>query len=269
MSIFTVDHWTLIDVPEVTQLPQPLMLYAQTLPPRHGFPLHVHNWHQFIYATSGTLVVHVQEALYVITPEQGIWVPQGTWHTTGTLNGARFRSLCLAQVPQLLVPPAFAVYAMSPLLKALIIELDHCGRDPQQRCYQHKIHALIYEQLCRLKPQEFRLPWPRHPQLQRLCESLYANPSDTRSLGEWGQQLGACSRTLLRHFERETGLTMRAWRQKLRLFLALEWIDHHNKSITQLAMDLGYASPSAFTSMFKTHLGLTPGEWRKRQANRS
>ena len=68
------------------------------------------------------------------------------------------------------------------------------------------------------------LPWPRSPKLRILCEELYENPADVRSMRRWGMELGASSRTLARHLETETGLTIREWRRRLRLFKALEYL---------------------------------------------
>ena len=51
------DNWTLIDVPEIETLPKAVFLRSQNLAAREAFPPHTHRWNQFVYATSGTLVV--------------------------------------------------------------------------------------------------------------------------------------------------------------------------------------------------------------------
>ena len=63
--------------------------------------------------------------------------------------------------------------------------------------------------------------------------------------------------TLARLFRRETGLGFRAWRQQLRLLRALERIAS-GEAVTQLALELGYESPSAFIAMFRKSLGTSP-----------
>lgn len=259
--MFNFSGWNMIEVPDMAALPRPIFLRAQHLAPKSAFPLHTHNWNQFVYATSGSLVVSVEEALYVITPEQAIWIPTGIEHTTGALNGAEFRNLYVADIPQLNMPKTCTVYAASLLFKALILEIEHLENTTQDLAYWDKVEDLLFEQLRRLSKQDFHLPWASSHKLQIMCEAIYQNPSDPRTIQDWGQQLGASTRTLVRHFEKELGMTFRDWRYRLRLYLALEWLCT-TQPITAIALTLGYASASAFTYMFREAMGCTPSEWR-------
>jgi AraC-like DNA-binding protein/mannose-6-phosphate isomerase-like protein (cupin superfamily) len=255
--------WQQVAVPAREGLARPVMPRSQNLAPREIFPLHTHGWNQFVYATSGTLIVTVAGSWYVITPEQAIWVPTGVPHTTGAPKGAEFRNLYVDDVPGLAMPPACTVFAVTPLLRALIVELETATQGGEGADYLDKLDALIFAQLRRLPVQDFHLPWPRSPALQALCEALYANPADERSVEEWGRLLGASARTLARRFEKELGISLRDWRHRLRLFLALEWLCS-GRSVTDIALALGYASPSAFTFMFRQAMGCSPTEWRER-----
>ena len=257
------DNWTLIDVPEIETLPKAVLLRSQNLAAREAFPPHTHRWNQFVYATSGTLVVTVAGSWYVITPEQAIWVPTGVVHTTGALSGAAFRNLYVADVPGLGMPDQCTVYAVGGLLRALIVELERVSQQAEPDTYLAKLDDLIFEQLRRLPRQDFHLPWPQSPLLHRVCEALYANPSDARSIDDWGAQLGTSGRTLARRFEKEVGIGLREWRHRLRLFLALEWL-YAGRNVTDIALDLGYASTSAFTYMFRQEMGCPPSAWRTR-----
>lgn len=255
------DDWTTIDVPEIRTLPAAVFLRSENLAARAVFPLHSHDWNQFVYATSGTLVVKVAGSWYVITPEQAIWVPTGVQHTSGALNGAAFRNLYVADSPNLGMPGVCTVYSITGLMRALIIELEAAEGRAESPAYIDKLHELVIEQLRRLPVQDFHLPWPQSPQLSRLCEALYANPADSRSVDDWSRELGSSSRTLARRFEKEVGITLREWRYRLRLFLALEWLCA-GRNVTEIALDLGYASTSAFTFMFRQAMGCPPSEWR-------
>ncbi|HJV50817.1 MAG TPA: helix-turn-helix transcriptional regulator [Noviherbaspirillum sp.] len=255
--------WITIEVPEMEALPKAVFPRSQNLAAMEKFPPHSHRWNQFVYATSGTLVVTVADSWHVITPEQAIWVPTGVEHTTGTLDGAQFRNLYVADVPGLGMPAACTVFSVTPLLRALIIELENAGQRNEDEPYVDQLNALIFEQLRRLSALDFHLPWPRSPMLHTLCEALYANPADARSVDDWGRELGASARTLARHFEQEVGISLREWRYRLRLFLALEWLCSE-RSVTEIALELGYASTSAFTYMFRQEMGCTPSEWRAR-----
>lgn len=124
---------------------------------------------------------------------------------------------------------------------------------------------MLRAQLQRLPQLQRHLPWPHSPRLRQMCEALYAHPADPRSLHAWGQVLGMSARTLARHFAQETGTSLRQWRQQLRLLLALEWLSTP-RSVTSIAIDLGYAGTSAFSYMFHQATGCTPSQWRSRRA---
>lgn len=253
-------EWRPLTVPAMESLPRRVFLRSEVMPARHAFPPHCHRWNQFVYATVGTLVVTVEDSRYVITPEQAIWVPTGVMHTSGTLHGAEFRTLYVMDGPGLSLPPRCTVFAISALLRALILELVAIDGKGEDEGYVGRIDALILDQLHRLAVQDFHLPWPRSREVRRICEALYAAPDDPRGVEEWGAEVGASPRTLTRRFEREVGLSLRAWRHRLRLFRALEWLGS-GRSVTDVALELGYGSPSAFTYMFRREMGCSPTEW--------
>ena len=255
------DAWITIDVLDLAALPVPVFSRSQDLGGRQIFPLHTHRWNQLVYATAGTMTVHVAGARYVITPEQAIWVPTGVPHTTGALNGAAFRNLYIDDAPGLGMPGVCTVYAVTPLLRALIVELEAVGAHDGEQAYADKLRALVLAQLRRLRAQDFHLPWPASPMLCRICEALLEQPADPRGMEEWGRALGASARTLARRFEREVGMGLRAWRHRLRLFLALQWLCA-GRCVTGVALDLGYASPAAFSHMFRQAMGCTPSAWQ-------
>lgn len=258
------EDWLRVEVPELDSLPRAIYSRSQNLLARQVFPLHAHRWNQFVYATSGTLVVTVADTWYVITPEQAIWVPTGVEHTTGALNGAEFRNLYVADIPDLRMPSDCTVFSVTALLRALIVELESVSQRAGDDAYIDSLNAVIFEQLRRLPVQDFHLPWPRSPMLSRMCEALHASPADARSLRDWGLELGASARTLARRFEKEMGISLREWRYRLRLFLAVEWLCT-DRSVTEIALALGYGSTSAFTYMFRQAMGCSPTEWRARR----
>ena len=102
---------------------------------------------------------------------------------------------------------------------------------------------------------------PRRPcRLRPLCRSLEAHPERQTTLGDWSQRLGLSEKTLSRLFQRETGLSFRAWRQRLRLLGALAPLERGER-VTDVALACGYDSTSAFIAAFRQQFGCTPGEF--------
>ena len=102
---------------------------------------------------------------------------------------------------------------------------------------------------------------PSDPKLRALCQTLLDAPGDSRTLDEWAATLNASARTLARHFQSETGLSFGAWRQQARVLEAMGRLGN-GAPVTQVALDLGYDSVSAFSAMFRRAAGASPSDYR-------
>lgn len=250
--------WEIIEAPPGLPCPAPLTLRVESIPPRHHFPEHSHTWNQMVYAISGVLTVGVEGRSFVISPEQAVWLPTGLRHRVGSLLGAEFRSLWIANEAGRDLPESPTVFAVTPLLKALIIEATAIAGEQDRDGYSIRVTDLIFDQLRRARPLAGALPWPRAGSpLAVLCEALYANPADLRGPHEWGRHVGMSERTLARRFQTEMGMSLRSWRRRLRLFKAVEFLGG-GMGVTQTAMELGYSSTSAFIYAFRADMGCSP-----------
>lgn len=250
-------RWEPIEAPPGLAPPRPMTVRAQSIPARHYFPEHAHRWNQLVYAISGVLTVAVEGRSFVISPEQAVWLPTGLRHRVGSLLGAEFRSLWIADEAGRDLPESPTVFGVSPLLKALIVEAAEIEGEDRDG-YASRVTDLILDQLRRARPLPGALPWPcGGSSLTALCEALYANPADPRGPEAWGRELGMSERTLARRFEAELGMSLRSWRRRLRLFKAIELLGG-GLGVTQTAMELGYGSTSAFIFAFRTDMGCSP-----------
>lgn len=95
---------------------------------------------------------------------------------------------------------------------------------------------------------------------QTIMASCY---QDAPSLTELAQALYTSTFHLCRIFRQQTGYTIQQYLDQLRLRTALESVADNHLSLTQLAIDLGYASHSHFTHAFKRAFGITPSQLRQ------
>lgn len=258
-------RWEMIAAPPGLAPPRPLVVRVQSIPPRHCFPEHAHDWHQMAYAISGVLAVTVEGRSFAISPEQAVWLPAGQVHRVGSLPGAEFRSLWIAREAADL-PSSPAVFGVPPLLRALIVEAAALEGRADPDGYAGRVTGLILDQLRRAESLPGALPWPRGGPLASLCEALYADPADPRGPEAWGQRLGMSGRTLARRFEAELGMSLRSWRRRLRLFKAVELLGG-GLGVTQAALELGYGSASAFIYAFRTEMGCSPQAYMRGHAS--
>ena len=96
----------------------------------------------------------------------------------------------------------------------------------------------------------FQIPWPRDRRLQAICAAILDQPGLSRSIEDWGDEVGASARTLIRLFQSELGLNYRQWVQQLRLADAVCRLAL-GEPVARVAASLGYRSASAFSAMFR------------------
>jgi AraC-like DNA-binding protein len=257
--------WETIAAPPGLAPPRPMTVRAQSIPARHYFPEHAHRWNQVVYAISGVPTVAVEGRSFVISPEQAVWLPTGLRHRVGSLLGAEFRSLWIADEAGRGLPGSPTVFGVSPLLQALIVEAAEIEGQEDRDGYAGRVTGLILDQLRRARSLPGALPWPRGGSLARVCEALYADPADPRGPEAWGREFGMSGRTLARRFEAEVGMSLRSWRRRLRLFKAIELLGG-GLGVTRTAMELGYGSTSAFVYAFRTDMGCSPQAYMRGHA---
>src|SRR5262245_15060728 len=171
--------WEIIQAPPGTAAPKPMTVRAQSIPARHFFPEHMHRWNQMVYAISGVLTVAVEGQSFVISPEQAVWLPTGLRHRVGSLVGAEFRSLWIAEEAGRGLPASPTVFGVTPLLKALIAEATAIRGAEAHDGYASRVTDLILDQLRRAPALPGAVPWPRGgSSLTALCEALYADPAN-------------------------------------------------------------------------------------------
>lgn len=260
--------WTEIAVPGIETLETSVQLRAQNMARGELFALHDHPWHQLVHASAGTLTIRLEDAWHVVAPGQAAWLPRGIRHATGALSDAAFRSLYIAE-NAIEMPGTVQILRVSGLLRELIGALEQLpapGRDdPAQARYRLALQGCIVAHLPRLPPQDAALRWPDHPALRALCRALYDRPDDRRTASALARAHGMSERTLARRFRDDLDMPFGAWRQRMQLFRAYEWLGQ-GRPVTAIALDLGYATPSAFIHMFRSATGLSPSQWLRLRA---
>jgi transcriptional regulator GlxA family with amidase domain len=89
------------------------------------------------------------------------------------------------------------------------------------------------------------------------------------SLSDMAAQAGLGERTFLRRFQLATGLRPTEYCQQLRAAKARELLELTNRSVDQIAWEVGYQDPSAFRKVFNKMVGLSPTDYRRRFGRRS
>lgn len=218
---------------------------------------HTHIRGQLLYATEGLMRVASNNGIWFIPPTRGLWIPAGTVHDQLIVTSVQMRTLYIEASQAARLGDKVRVIEVSTLLRELILALVEEPIEYADNEKNRAIVSLILYQLEISKTIPLEIPWPADRRLLTVCRAILDAPEKAMSIEYWAAQVGASKRTLIRLFLRETGMTFRQWVQQVKLANALSRLEE-NVPIATLADELGYASPSAFSAMFKRVLGESP-----------
>ena len=221
---------------------------------------HRHNKHQLIYAVHGLMVVGCEQGRWVVPTTRAIWMPAGHRHHISCIGELHMRSLYIR--PELMrhMPSQPSAVGVHPLLRELIAAAMQVSAPYAEDSRDGHLMQLLLDELHSLPVLPLHLPEPRDLRLRRIARRLHTHPEDRATLQDWGQVVALDARSLQRLCHRELGMSFGQWRQQARLLRALELLANGDKVI-DVALALGYDSPSAFTRMFKRQFAQTPSQF--------
>ena len=252
------------------KLPTPVYMRAKDLPAYGEVVMHSHDWEQLIFALSGLLEVTSSKGQHLIPSGQAIWVPANHNHSIATVTGARLRSVHIQKGLISQCSQQIKVLKVDPLTRLLIARASQFFTLPEDACASSEVPELnqqqlrlldvLIDQICGLETQPLSLPLADDRLLLPILQALQQQPERKTTLVQWGKLLGASSKTIARRFEDKLGMNYSRWREQLILHRAIQGLSE-NRSVTEVALSLGYESLPAFIHMFKKQMGITPGKF--------
>ncbi|MYM66619.1 helix-turn-helix domain-containing protein [Pseudoduganella sp. FT55W] len=245
----------------------PRIVTAMARDELHGVSVapHHHERAQLLYATEGLMRVQTDAGVWILPPRRALWIPPGVVHHWTSLSKVTMRTIYVEANAAKAFGDNCRVIEVSALLRELILALlDEPIEYPLPGRGEH-LAMLILSELAAAETVPIAIPWPRDRRLVAVCTAIMADPGSSKNIEQWADEVGASARTLIRLFPKETGLHYRQWVQQVHLAEAFGRLAQGD-SVGAIATALGYASPSAFSAMFRRILGKTPqyylSEWR-------
>ncbi|BAT54215.1 two-component response regulator [Nostoc sp. NIES-3756] len=144
------------------------------------------------------------------------------------------------------------------ILKAIATRLEKQAR--LRYWYAAKSH-----ELSQTLAVESEFIFPSIPHLKEVFDYIEAHYHQGITLSDVASAVGYSSAYLTSRVSRETGDTVNGWILKRRMAAARPLLKNTNKSIEQIATELGYQNACHFSRQFRQYHGLPPKAWRKQQ----
>ncbi|KAF1024586.1 MAG: HTH-type transcriptional regulator NimR [Pseudomonas sp.] len=226
------------------------------------FAAHTHPRGQFAYASRGVISVSTDTGNWVVPPQRAIWVPPGVVHAMHMRGPVTLLNTYVrAHAAQRLgLPSQCEVLGVSALLRHL---LEHALTVPARYSAGGRdahLMGLLAHEIAQMPALALNAPLPGEPRLANACQRFLAEPSLAIGIDTMALHAGMSRRTFTRQFRQDTGISYLQWRQQACLLAAIVRLGA-GTVVTRVALDLGYSSPSAFTTVFKRVLGEVPSRY--------
>lgn len=223
---------------------------------------HYHLEGQLLFATRGVMLVETADRRWVIPPQRALWIPPLMIHSYRLLSRTELRAVYISST---LITEcknftgnngAHMINAV-PLVKELITGLFDDG---YYATTKRRMALLLLEIISEAPTVSAELPMPRDERLFRATRELMLSHRWEASLTDMADVANMSERSFSRLFLQDTGFSFRTWKQRARIYASLDLLAE-NIPVKQIAWQLGFSSPAAFSTAFHAVMGVTPGEY--------
>ena len=225
-------------------------------------PPHSHEWGHLNYAAHGSMHMDVPTGRLLCPPQHAVWIPPHVVHSCYLPHAIEYRALYLAPELCELLPTQAGCLRLTAIVKAIFADFALRDVHEPNSDADLRMARVVYDQLCAAPLEDSFLPAGQDAALVQVLHAMQADPSDHRSLADWAATVHMTERTLARHCQRELGMSLGEWRQRMRYLRAIDALEAGH-TVQAIAYDLGYSTPSAFIAMFQRQSGLPPEQFRR------
>jgi AraC-like DNA-binding protein len=161
-----------------------------------------------------------------------------------------------------------------PVVRPLMLSLQTALARPDQasplfvdhvtRAIAHHV-AITYGHMHRPRLRAGGLsPW----QQRRATDFIAGHLDGNVRIADLARHCGLSAGYFVSAFKRSTGVTPHRWLMQRRVDTAKGLLADGDLAVSQIALACGFANQSHFTRVFRTIIGLTPADWRRRSRSR-
>ena len=210
------------------------------------------------------MLVETSKSQWMVPPQRALWIPPAQPHAIRMLSRTDmhtvyFQPSLIRQAEGFAQQHRVHAIVASPLVKALVLGLFDARHSD---CTASLMARLLLQTLCETSTLATELPMPADERLRGAVMRLLAANDWNLSLQALASSAAMSERSFTRHFTLDTGLNLRAWKQRARIVASLDLLAQ-KQSVKQIAHAMQFTSPAAYVASFRELLGCTPSAFRQ------
>ncbi|WP_181592737.1 AraC family transcriptional regulator [Paenibacillus sp. YN15] len=273
-----------------------------TLPTRPARP-HSHDFVELVFVAEGHGEHLFSEQSYPISKGDVFVIPPGAEHDYRVRGAAPLEIFNVLFMPSFLAPLLESLAEVTPFLHFFYVEpffrkeLDFHAHLKlslaEEQAVRERLDRLVEEY--RTKPLGYRIAIKGllaellvylsrcyghsavtsgfHPDennaIRQLCGFLEAHYAQPIHLEQVCRMCGMSQTVFTARFKQLTGRTFTEYRNELRVRASLRLLRETAAKIVDVAQEVGVGDVSHFNRLFKSHMGMTPKEYRSRHRQQS
>ncbi len=211
------------------------------------------------------MTVESELACWLVPARRGVWIPADKVHQIRVHGRVFLQSIYMNRAPKSLSKSECQVVNVTSLLHELLVYVCSLGIVRNDTPENRSLIQFLQFQLRKLPTLPLVISLPREERARRLAERIISEPGSELSLGHLSKECSTSLRTMQRIFRDEVGIPLGRWTHQVRMLQAIRLLAG-GANVTQISLELGFESLSAFIQSFRHHFGETPGSYLRRMS---
>lgn len=255
-------------LPEIDKMPDSVFVMHETS--EKLIPFHTHTKGQLSYVEGGLAYITTANKTYIVPARHYFWIPQGMVHELRVgVFATVFRSLYYYSTDDA-EDEFYNTLGIYPASELLIQMINYTERWDERHVSKgdHNFEFLIAlkQMLPSLnkKSLPIMLPNTEHVLMNKIMKHLQDNLGKRLIIAEVSEHFAMSERTLSRLFQAQLRISFLQYVKTLRMITAIEMLVKTQKSVSQIAFEVGYSTVASFSDTFYDFTSSRPSDLRRR-----
>ncbi|SDL46921.1 AraC family transcriptional regulator [Siphonobacter aquaeclarae] len=259
------DAYTAEYLEAIDQIPD--SVYVLHEKQEHRFPFHQHGKGQLSYIEGGIAYLNTRNKAYFVPARHYVWIPPGLEHFVHHATSALMvRNIYFLNEDDGQHPffRHMGIYPVSNLLQEMLKFSERWKGNIIPGGYPYEFLVTMKHLLPDVSthPLPIALPTTDNERLRPVILYIRSHLGAPLSLPEVAFRFGFSERTLSRLFQQVLNLSFLQYVKMCRIITAIEQLLQTDKSVTEIAYDVGYSSLPTFSNTFYQLVNRRPAEFR-------